>query len=62
MESEKRFSGMTVNERLYVSGLMNSFESCIKNKDVEGIKSILRKVELVEKNIQDIVTSLDFDS
>ncbi len=49
MELENRFSGMTVNERLYVSGLMSDFDSCLKKKDIKGIKSILRKVELDEK-------------
>lgn len=62
MELENRFSGMTVNERLYVSGLMSDFDSCLKKKDIKGIKSILRKVELDEKNILDIVIGLGIDS
>ncbi|MFV8321576.1 hypothetical protein [Flavobacterium sp. LB3P21] len=58
---ESKFSGMTVNERLYVGGLMNDFDNCLKQKDVEGIKSILKKVELNEESIFDIVNSLEID-
>ena len=53
MENENSFSGMTVNERLYVSGLMDDFDYCLKQKDMEGIKSILKKIELNENSILD---------
>ena len=53
-----KFSGMTVNERLYDVGLMNEFESCLKQKDFEKIKSILKKVELNEDSIIEIINSL----
>jgi hypothetical protein len=52
------FSGMTVNERLYVAGLTNEFETCLKQKDFEKIKSILKKVELNEDSIIEIINSL----
>jgi len=58
MENESRFSGMTVNERLYDCGLMDDFDYCLKQKDIEGIKSILKKVELNENSILDIIDSL----
>ena len=32
-----KFSGMTVFKRLYVAGLMNDFETCLKQKNFEGI-------------------------
>ena len=53
-----KFSGMTVNERLYVAGLMNEFETCLKQKDFEGINSVLKKVELNEDSIIEIINSL----
>ncbi|SFE34352.1 hypothetical protein SAMN04488131_101432 [Flavobacterium xueshanense] len=53
-----KFSGMTVNERLYVAGLMNDFEICLKQKDFEGINSVLKKVELNEDSIIEIINSL----
>ncbi|WP_244281729.1 hypothetical protein [Flavobacterium xueshanense] len=49
---------MTVNERLYVAGLMNDFEICLKQKDFEGINSVLKKVELNEDSIIEIINSL----
>jgi|SRR5215217_4860875 len=39
------YKGMTVNERLYVSGLMDSFETAIKQNDVATVISILKAVE-----------------
>ena len=53
-----KFSGMKVNESLYVAGLKNEFETCLKQKDFEGIKSILKKVELNEDSIIEIINSL----
>ena len=49
---------MTVNERLYVAGLTDDFETCLKQKDFEGIKSILKKVELNEDSVVEIINSL----
>lgn len=59
---ESKFSGMTVNERLYVADLMDDFDYCLKQKDVEGIKSILKKIELNENSILDIINSLEIDN
>ena len=49
---------MTVNERLYVAGLTNDFEYCLKQKDFEEIKLILKKVELNEDSIIEVINSL----
>jgi hypothetical protein len=46
MENESRFYGMTVNKHLNVDGLINDFDRYLKQKYIEGIKSILKKVEL----------------
>lgn len=56
---ESKFSGMTVNERLYSSGLMDDFDYFLKKKDIEGITSTLKKVELNEESIFDIINSLE---
>lgn len=53
-----KFFGMTVNERLYVAGLTNDFEYCLKQKDFEEIKLILKKVELNEDSIIEVINSL----
>jgi hypothetical protein len=52
------YFGMTVNERLYVSELSNDFDTCVKMKDVEGVKAILKKVELDQYSIIEIINSL----
>jgi hypothetical protein len=55
---DDKYVGMTVNERLYVSGLMDKFDNAVKRKDVSTIVSILKKVELKEESIKPILDSL----
>ncbi|MFD2187702.1 hypothetical protein [Aquimarina celericrescens] len=49
---------MTVNERLYVSGLMDDYEKAVSDKNIDKIKSILKQVELNESSIAPILKSL----
>ena len=53
-----KFAGMTVNERLYVSGLMDEFDEAIEKKDAAKARSILEKVELTEESIKPILEQL----
>lgn len=62
MEKESRFSGMTVNERLNLGDLINDFDYCLKQKDIEGIKSIQKKVELNENSILEIIENLKIEN
>jgi len=55
---ENKFAGMTVNERLYVSGLMDEFDEAIEKKDAAKARSILEKVELTEESIKPILEQL----
>lgn len=55
---DDKYIGMTVNERLYVSGLIDKFDNAVKRKDVSTIVSILEKVELKEESIKPILDSL----
>ena len=49
------YKGMTVNERLCVSGLMDSFESAIKQNDVARVIAILESVEFTGGSIDPIL-------
>ena len=48
---------MTVNERLYASGLMDEFDKAVNNKNTHKVKEILKKVELAEDSIKPILES-----
>lgn len=53
-----KYQGMTVNERLYVSGLMDEFDKAVKEKNTQKVKSILENVELNEESIMPILKEL----
>lgn len=57
-----KYQGMTVNERLYVSGFIDEFDVAVKSKDVDKIRSILKKVELTEPSITPILESYGLNS
>ncbi|MDB5129538.1 MAG: hypothetical protein JWQ85_3770 [Mucilaginibacter sp.] len=55
-----KYGGMTVNERLYVSGLWEKFDKAIAQKDIDLMIAILKEVELNDSNIQAILKSEGF--
>lgn len=55
---ENKYAGMTVNERLFVSGLMDEFDRAVEARDFDRIRSILRDVELTEESIAPILEQL----
>lgn len=55
------YSGMTVNERLAVSGLYKEFDKALKNKDKMKLVEILKKVSLSDTNINDILEKYKID-
>lgn len=59
---EKKYSGMTVNERLFVSGLLEEFDIAVKENDYSKSVLILRKVELNDESIEQILKSLGLNS
>ncbi|WP_017444189.1 hypothetical protein [Gayadomonas joobiniege] len=56
---DNKYAGMTVNERLYVSGLMGEFDEAVKQKNSETVRAILEKVELTEASIKPILERLE---
>jgi len=55
---EKKYAGMTVNERLYVSGLMDEFDKAVEERNADRVRSILERVELTEESIRPILEHL----
>ncbi len=57
---EDKFKGMTVNERLYVSGLIDDFDKAVVRKDIEKVIKILNRVEIIDElSIKNILLSLN---
>lgn len=50
-----KYGGMTVNERLYLSGNIDKFYDAIKRKDKQTVIEILKEVELIYDNIIAII-------
>lgn len=55
---ENKYAGMTVNECLYVSGLMDEFDKAVEEKNVDRVRSILEEVGLTEESIKPILEQL----
>lgn len=53
-----RYAGMTVNERLYVSGFMDEFDEAVEKKDTDKVRAILEQVELTEDSIKPILEAV----
>ena len=54
IDKTQSFGGMTVNERLFVSGLIDEFDKC-KISDKPRAKQILRSLQVDEPSIEQIV-------
>ncbi len=52
---DNKYAGMTVNERLWVSGLMDEFERAISGKNTDEAVRILTEVGLTGENIKPIL-------
>ena len=44
------YKGMTVNERLFLSGRMDEFDALVRAKDVNGLKALLKDVEITDES------------
>ena len=54
----RKYDGMTVNERLFVSKKIDEFDKAVNEKDRIKVISILQSVELTESSIYPILVSL----
>lgn len=53
-----KYQGMTVNERLYISGLINKFNEAVSLRNIDLVISILKEVDLTEDSIEPILKPL----
>lgn len=53
-----KYAAMTVNERLYVSGLIEEFDKAVEEKNTAEVIRILREVELTDDSIKPILERL----
>ena len=53
-----KYAGMTVNERLHVSGLIDEFDKAVVEKDADEVIRILKEVELTDESIKPILEKL----
>ena len=58
---ESIYSGMTVNERLYMSGLSNDFHNAIKENNIKKVLEIFKRIELNEVSIKPILKGLGLE-
>jgi hypothetical protein len=56
--SEQEVSGMTLNERLYLSGLLDDFDKAITQQNAEELKHILERVYISFEDIDFIIKQL----
>lgn len=47
-----------VNERLYLSGTLNKFDRAVEKKDVDEVIKILKKVNVDDNSIKDILKQI----
>ena len=56
---ESKYLGMTVNERLYASGLFDEYDKADEERRLEDVIRILKEVELNEESIEPILEQLN---
>lgn len=57
-----KYKGMTINEALCESGLINEFDKADEKRDVQKVRDILKQIELTESSIEPILESYGLSS
>jgi hypothetical protein len=57
--TREQLTGMTTNERLFETGLMNAFDQAISEDDYEKVRLILRSVFVDSESIDLIISRLN---
>lgn len=57
-DAKPNFAGMTTNERLFVAGLLESFDDAALRNDREGMISLLQQVAFSEADAADCVDQI----
>jgi hypothetical protein len=57
-----KYTGMTVNGRLYVSGKLSDYDKAIREQDINKVKEILKSVELNDVSIIPILQHDEFQT
>jgi hypothetical protein len=52
------YAGMTVNERLHVSGKLNEYDKAVASKNAGKVKHILKELEVDDGSIKAILEDL----
>ena len=58
MANSEELSGMTVNERLFVLGLIDDFDRASEKRDEAALRNILSRTEIGHESIEAIVHSI----
>lgn len=53
--TKEKYARMTVNERLFVAGLLNDFDEAVRASDGGALRRILREVRLSDENVDAIL-------
>lgn len=56
--TDNKYDGMTVNERLFVSGFLDEFQHYIDVKDKDNIVLILNKLEVDDSSINTFLAKI----
>ncbi len=56
--TEAEASAMTVNERLFVSGLLGDFDEAVAQRDIPELERILTSLYLEPENIRAVISQV----